>query len=792
MPLPVEAILPKLHSALEGNQPVVLQAPPGSGKTVLVAPSLIDSPWLKGRKILLLEPRRLATRMAANYMAQCRNESVGQTIGYQVRLERRISQKTKVEVITEGILTRKLLADPELKDVGCVIFDEFHERSIHTDVGLALIHDVRSAFRDDLRLVVMSATLDTETLTSHLGKDCCLINCDVPTFPVSTTYLAHPSKLPTWQSAAEAILRALEQESGSILVFLPGEGEIRRCEEYLLNRQLDPSILIAPLYAKLEKNQQEEAVRPAPIGYRKVVLATSIAESSVTIEGIRVVIDTGRVRVPRFSPTTGLPRLTTVPISLDRADQRRGRAGRLEPGICWRLWDKQTHAQLPAHAQPEILQTDLSTTVLQTACWGDAKLQSLNWLTPPPSQGWNVAVTLLRELDALTDELQLTEHGRKLLSYPLHPRLANLILRSEAYGWGESACHLAAELTGEPSLANHLIAHLTNRNSQRNPAPSALLLAIGFPDRIAKRREGNRFLMLNGSGAVTAHDELPLSDWLIIKTLQDTGQPDLLIRDAEPFNPEWMSDYFSHLLSTKETTYWDKKREAVQSVKRSCFGAIILNETPLTKGGDVLSAQLEGLRQKGISNLEWSKAALALRARLQFLHEQLMTDAWSNLSDEALLQDAAEWLPLIAPKALQWEQLRRIDLHQVLTAFYLKGRRAELDRLAPTDFPLPSGARCKIHYDGPQPHAELRIQEAFGLKQTPRLVDGKVPIVMHLLSPARRPVQVTTDLKSFWDQGYAITRKELRGRYPKHYWPEDPYQAEPLRGNRVRPPSVKP
>ena len=789
MPLPVEQILPDLHLALDHNRPVVLQAPPGSGKTVLVAPSLLHANWLKGRKILLLEPRRLAARMAANYMARQRGEPVGTTIGYQVRLENRTSPTTRIDVLTEGILTQRLLQDPELNGIGCIIFDEYHERSIHTDMGMALVDDVRKALREDLRLVIMSATLDPQAIRTYLGPQTKTLTCQARRFPVDTIYLSRPSTLPLWKSTAEAILRALEQEHGSILAFLPGEGEIHHCEDYLRERIQDENTIIAPLYARLDRPLQDQAVRPAPANCRKIVLATSIAESSVTIEGIRIVIDSGKVRVPRLSPTTGMPRLETIPISHDRAEQRKGRAGRLEPGVCWRLWDKSTDAQLQDSALPEITQADLSFLVLQAADWYSADLHALRWPTPPPVRNWQMARTLLEELGALTPEGRLTAHGKALVRYPLHPRLGNLILRAEAFGWGNAACHLAAEIAEEPGLATQLKRRLEGRKPQDHSVPPGLLLALGYPDRIAKRREGDCFLLSDGSVGTAESGRVPPGEWVVVRELQDMGQKGLRIRSAEAFDLAWIERYFPHLETIREVTRWDRRKDGVQAVRQKRLGAIVVTETPLSNAGNLLEAQLEGLRLKGISNLDWSKGAMALRARMAFLQRICGDDGWPDLSDEALLHDAAEWLPVVAPKALKWEQLHQIDLSQVLLSFYLKGRRAELDRLAPSDFLLPSGARCRIHYEAEIPFAELRIQEAFGLQGTPRIAGGKVAVLLHLLSPARRPVQVTSDLKSFWDNGYALVRKELRGRYPKHYWPEDPYQAEPLRGNRVRPPT---
>jgi len=823
---PVDAILPSLAASLAANRSVVLQAPPGSGKTTRVAPFLLDAPWLKDRKILMLEPRRLAARAAAAYMARQRGETVGQTIGYNIRLDRKVGPLTRIEILTEGLLTQRLLSDPELADTGLIIFDEFHERSLAADTGLALALDARNALRPDLRLIVMSATLQPGPIAAHLG------GADVHTaearmFPVETRLLNREPSAPLPLLAADAVLRALAEERGSLLVFLPGEGEIRRTLERLRNAQLPSDVSLHPLYGALPREEQDAAVEPPAAGRRKVVLATSIAESSLTIKGIRVVIDTGWMRVPRFSPRNGMSRLETLRITRDRADQRRGRAGRLCPGVCYRLWDDVTDQQLAPEALPEIYDADLASTVLQSAEWGTAARDGLPWLTLPPDAAWRQATALLQELGALrtggpASPPSITPRGRAMVKLPVHPRLAHMVFEAARAGCAQRACLLAAALaeastdattrreTDARRLLDRLehaandgfaqrVLELARRWGHAYPATDrsrlseGLLLAWAFPDRIARRRDASgRYLLRNGRGATLDTAELlAQSEWLVAAELQD-DTTDAKIRLAAPLTREEIDDAFGSEFESRAITAWDKRTEAVQAVNRICLGAIVIREggQAAPDPADLRAALYEGIRQKGVDQLPWTKSSRALQARVCFLHRSMTDQAWPDFSDAALLADLDIWLGPYCDGVTRWPHVQALDLTNILlNRLEACGcSRRLLDELAPTHLPVPSGSRIQVQYDQAVPYLAVRIQEVFGMTQTPKIAGGRIPVVMHLLSPAQRPVQVTGDLESFWSTGYAYVRKDLRGRYPKHYWPEDPREATPT--HRVRPPTT--
>ena len=824
---PIDPVLPELAAALAANRSVVLQSPPGSGKTTRVAPYLMAEPWLRGRKILLLEPRRLAARAAASYMARQRGEAVGEAIGYHIRLDRKVGPRTQIEILTEGLLIQRLLNDPELTDAGLVIFDEFHERSLAADTGLALALDARRALRPDLRLLVMSATIRPDPIAEHLG-DADILTAEASLFPVETRLLARASAASLPIQAADAVLRALHEESGSVLVFLPGEGEIRRTLERLRGSALPSEISLHPLYGALPREEQDAAVEPPMPGRRKVVLATSIAETSLTIEGIRVVIDTGWMRVSRFSPRNGMSRLETLRITRDRADQRRGRAGRLCPGICYRLWDEVTDQQLAPEALPEIYDADLAATVLQCADWGTTARDGVPWFTPPPDASWRQATALLQALGALspsptpTAAPSITPRGRAMAKLPIHPRLAHMIFEAAHEGCAQHACLLAAALVEAASEASlryetdvrrlldrlggatghdgfaYRAKELAHRWGHAYPAQDdrrlseGLLLAWAFPDRIARRRDtAGRYLMRNGRGAILdTADPLAQSEWLVAAEMQDDTS-DAKIRLAAPIAREEVEDVFGADFENRAITSWDKRTEAVQAVNRVCLGAIVIKEggQAAPDPADLRAALFEGIRQKGLAQLPWTKAARALQARVCFLHKTMPDQAWPDLSDEALLADLDAWLGPSCDGVTRWSHVQGLDLTGILF-----GRldacgcsRHLLDKLAPTHVAVPSGSNIQIRYDQDMPYLEVRIQEVFGLTQTPKVADGRVPVVMHLLSPAQRPVQVTRDLESFWSTGYTLVRKDLRGRYPKHYWPEDPREAIPTRRVRPRP-----
>ncbi len=830
--LPVRAVIPEIADALARNCPVVLQAPPGSGKTTLVPPALMDAPWLGGRRIVLLEPRRLAARAAARRMAHLLGEAVGDRIGYHIRLERRVSEATRVEILTEGLLVRRLLNDPGLDDAGLIIFDEFHERALAADQSLAMALDVRRALRPDLRLLVMSATLDAEAVAGWLADPGApparaprVVAAAARTWPVETRLLSRPAAGPLPRQAADAVARALAEEEGSVLVFLPGEGEIRRTAELLRDARLPPGVEVCPLYAALAREAQDRAIAPPPPGVRKVVLATSIAESSLTIEGIRVVIDTGWMRLPRFSPRNGMSRLETVRVSRDRADQRRGRAGRLGPGVCHRLWDEAADRALAERALPEILDADLAPLVLQCADWGAAGREDLPWPTTPPEAAWRQATALLLDLGALEPAPaaggapRITTRGRRLAAFPVHPRLADMILRAEEAGCARQACLLAAavsESAAEAALRRetdarvlldrleadgapadgfaHRVRTLARAWSHRfpadrRPADTGRLLSWAFPDRIARRRSPDgRYLLASGGGAtLDPADPLARCEWLVAAELTDDAA-DARIRLAAPYDRAWLESDFAGRVTETPVVAWDRQGEAVAAVGRSRFGAIVLRDSGLAAPdpGLVRAALFEGVRQKGIDSLPWTPAAHDLRARVACLRRALPEEGWPDFSDAALAAELEEWLGPCVGGVTRWSQVARLDLLAALAA-RLGALRRRLDTLAPTHFTVPSGSRIRIRYDlGDAPVLAVRIQEVFGLGATPRVAGGRVAVLLHLLSPSQRPVQVTADLESFWNTGYALVRKDLRGRYPRHYWPEDPREAVATR--RIRPP----
>ena len=811
--LPVRTVLPEVARCLGNNRPVVLQAPPGSGKTLLVAPSLLDAPWLKDRRILLLEPRRLAARAAARFMARLFGESVGERVGYQVRLERQVSAATRIEILTEGLLVQRLLNDPELADTGLVIFDEFHERNLPSDLAFALTLDMRAALRPDLRLVVMSATLDAAPVAHRLGADTAVITAEARAWPVETRYLDRPADdRPVPLQVAQAVVRALGTHAeGGILAFLPGEGEIRRAANLLRDWRLPGGVDLHPLFGALPRQAQDGAVEPAPPGRRKVVLATAIAESSLTIQDIRIVIDGGWMRVPRFSVRNGMSRLETLRITRDRADQRGGRAGRVAPGICYRLWDTATDRQLAPQALPEILDADLAPLRLQCADWGCRGREALPWLTPPPDAAWRLATELLQELGALDEAGALTAHGRQLARLPVHPRLAHMILRGAVAGCARQACRMAAAIeeasgeatarqetdarrllerldrgagegTGDDEWARRarLLANQWGRRfpeRDRQPAEAGRLLSWAFPDRVAQRRErAGQFLLVSGHGAVLdPSDPLAGEAWLAVAELQESGA-DARIRLAAPLERETIEADNAALISTETLVRWDRRDERVTAVRRRRLGGLVLGEGSLPEPPpDQLAAALaEGIRSKGIANLGWDAASRNLQARLLFLRRACPEEEWPDVTDAALEEQLEAWLGEWLTGLTRWEQIRRLDLGAPLLS--LAGHRQRLlDELAPTHWRLPGGRRAPIRYDqGEQPVLAARLQDLFGVTETPRLAGGRVAVVVHLLSPANRPLAVTSDLASFWRSGYPLVRKEYRGRYPKHAWPETP------------------
>ena len=779
---PAEERMPEIRRALAANRAVVLTAPPGSGKTTCVPPALLDESWLGGGRIVMLEPRRLAARNCASYMARRRGESVGETVGYQVRLERKVSSATRLEVVTEGLLTQRLLSDPELKGVGLVVFDEFHERSLQCDLAFALALEVRRALRPDLRLMVMSATLDAAEVAAHLGADAEVVRAEGRMFPVETRHLGDVS-------VSAAVSRALDETDGDILVFLPGEGEIRRAIDAMHPR---PGVEVLPLYGALPKEDQDRVFSPSE--RRKVILATSIAETSVTVEGVTCVIDSGLMRVPRFSPSTGMSGLVTLPLSMDRAEQRRGRAGRVRPGVCYRLWTEGSELSRPAKTTPEILDADLAPLVLTSAAWGALRRDDLPWLTPPPASSWGQATGLLRMLGALSDDGRLTDKGKRMAALPMHPRLANMIL-----GGGDP--ELAAVLeegsrgretdvryvprTGRVRELSRRFAGLAGRiaaSAPRTFGPGAFL-AMAYPDRVAKNRGNGTFRMVNGRGAFLPDDDSMSKEPYIVACELDDRPGDARVFLGCPVSEGEILELFGNRVAESDVCEWDRRAECVKSVRRGMLGELPLYERSAPAGDGAVQAMVDGVRQKGVANLPcWTNETRQLRARADFIARTL-GGSWPAMTDAAILKA----LPGFLGGMTKWRDLERLDIAAVMDfALSESGHdRRELDRLAPVRMEVPSGSRMLIHYEGDEPTVEVRLQECFGLMETPKVAGGTVPIVMTLLSPAQRPVQVTKDLAGFWRGAYQLVRKDMRGRYPKHYWPEDPFTAVATR--RVRP-----
>lgn len=831
--LPIESILPKLRNTLEIHNSAVLSAAPGAGKTTRVPLALLQEPWLNGKRILLLEPRRLAARAAAGYMAAALGEDVGETVGYRIRLDTRVGGKTRIEVITEGILTRLLQADPALENVGLVIFDEFHERSIHADLGLALCLQSQALLRPDLRILIMSATLDTESVAALLGN-APVIRSEGRLFPVETCYLGRCPEEKLEEVAAHAVCNALDSTAGDILVFLPGTGEIRRVASLLQGKNWGQQVQIAPLYGNLPQRLQDKAIAPGLPGHRKVVLSTSLAETSLTVEGVRVVIDGGLMRVPRFSPRTGMTRLETVRVSRSSADQRRGRAGRLGPGKCFRLWSEQEDQHLEPCSTPEILAADLVPLAMELALWGVADPAELLWLDCPPKAAFSQARELLSQLGALGEAGTITAHGRRMAGYGLHPRLSHMILRAVSLGMGGLACELAAVL-GERDLFRgeslsrdddlrlrvEAVRQFSRNQNERfaagheiDPAVyrricaeirywkrafaippgeagdvehCGLLLAFAYPDRIAQGRGDGRFLLSNGRGAVFRQNQLlSQAAYLVAAELADLGRESRILL-AAPVDFAALKLHLSDRILTEQVIAWDRGSQAVRARQYERLGAILLHETAILKPdrGEVLAALLQGIAEEGLTILPWTKAACQFRQRLRLMGQ--LEQGWPDVSDQALLSTLDQWLAPYLYGFTKREDLQRVHLAAVFQAMLTWQQQRELEKLVPTHILVPSGQRIPIDYsDISSPVLAVRLQEMFGLAKTPAIAGGKIPLTLHLLSPAHRPVQVTRDLASFWRQTYYEVRKDLLGRYPKHYWPDDPLQAAPTHRTRPR------
>ena len=820
--LPVDEALPRLKQALAGGNAAVLVAPPGAGKTTRVPLALLDAPWLGRAKIVMQEPRRLAARAAARRMAATLGETVGETVGYRVRLDTKVGPRTRIEVVTDGLFLRLLQDDPSLDGIGCVIFDELHERGLETDLSFALVREAQTALREDLRVIAMSATLDPGPVAQRLGG-APVIESAGRLFPVDTRYLDRESAGRIEDAVASTVRRAFAEESGSALVFLPGVGEIRRVEERL--RDLGADVDVAPLYGDLSPADQDRAIAPSPAGRRKVVLATSIAETSLTIEGVRIVVDGGLMRMPRFSPRSGMTRLETVRVSQASADQRRGRAGRLEPGTCYRLWTEAAQRGLLPFTPPEILDADLAPLALELALWG-ASDTTLPWLTPPPVAALATARALLLDLGALDPLGAITPHGRAMARLGQHPRLAHLVLKGRELRQGKVAALLAAILSerdflrlpkgerdvdlrhridialgsergGKRDGALRLVQESARRlmprdahNETPDVSTTGALLALAYPDRIGRRRPGTagRYLLSGGRGAVLPEgDPMANEEFMVVADLDGSTQ-DSRIYLAAPITAAEIEELYADRIVGEETVRWGEREGAVLARRQRRLGALILEDKPLTRpdAEKLKAAMLDGVRQLGLGALPWSDDLARWRERVAFLRR--LDESWPDLSDRALLGSLETWLAPFLDRISRRDHLARIDLGAALKALVPWDRQRTLDRLAPTHIDVPSGSRVAVDYANPaEPTLSVRLQEMFGLVDTPRVGGGKVPLTLHLLSPARRPVQVTRDLASFWASGYRAVKAELKGRYPRHYWPDDPLVAEPTARVRPRP-----
>ncbi|MBN8970266.1 MAG: ATP-dependent helicase HrpB [Rhizobiales bacterium] len=811
-PLPIDAVLGELTQTLARGNTAVLVAPPGAGKTTRVPLALLDAPWAKDKKIIVLEPRRIAARAAADRMAKTLGERAGDTVGYRVRFGSKVSRKTRIEVVTEGIFARQILDDPELSGVAAVLFDEFHERSLDADLGLALARDAQQGLREDLRILVMSATLDGARVAKLLG-DAPVVESEGRAYPVETRYLGRKPDVQVERQMADAIAGALRADAGSVLAFLPGAAEIRRTQTFLAERVSDPAIEIVPLFGALDAAVQDRAIAPAPKGQRKVVLATSIAETSLTIEGVRIVVDSGLARVPRYEPDIGLTRLETVRASRAAVDQRRGRAGRTEPGVCYRLWDEPQTSSFEAFTRPEILSADLSSLVLDLAEWGVTDPSSLAFLDPPPAPAWSEACALLRELDALDDEGRITAEGKSLRALALPPRLARMIVDAARQGAGEQAALIAAILTerglggdsvdldarldnfrrdrspraqGARQLAQRWMAQVKSSPSDA-PLSTGMILALAFPDRVARNRGKASFTLANGRGAsVEQTSALAREPYLAVAELTGTAASGRILLAAPITQAEIEARFADHITVDEEITF-DKAAMALRARRRRRLHALMLSEQPLavTPSEETARVLADGLAGASLERLPWSKALKQWRDRVMFLRAAA-PDEWPDLSDAALIATRQDWL---APALLDKTALADCsagDFSDALMALVPWSQRAQLDREAPTHFEAPTGTQLAIDYEAEQgPTIAVRLQELFGLTVHPSIARGRIPLVLELLSPAHRPVQVTRDLPGFWRGSYAAVRADLRGRYPRHPWPEDPASAPPTR--RVKP-----
>ncbi|WP_223525599.1 ATP-dependent helicase HrpB [Pseudomonas sp. A-B-26] len=827
--LPIDAALPALLQALTDRNEVILQAPPGAGKTTRVPLAVLREKWLGDQTILMLEPRRLAARAAAERLASELGEKVGETVGYRIRLESRVSPRTRIEVVTEGILARRLQEDPALEGVGLVIFDEFHSRNLDADLALALTLNGRELLRDEqpLKVLVMSATLEGERL-SRLLEDAPVITSEGRMYPVSNLW-GRPFQPGEFVEprVVQACLEAIEEQRGSILVFLPGQAEIRRVNQQLAETLGEWSdVILCPLHGELELSAQRAAIDPAPEGKRKVVLATNIAETSLTIEGVRVVIDAGLERVPRFDPRSGMTRLDTQRISRASATQRAGRAGRLEPGVCYRLWSEAQHDQLDAYSSAEIIQADLAGLALQLARWGVTPSQ-LKWLDQPPSSAFSQARDLLHRLSALHSDGRLSAHGQAMAEVPAHPRIAHLLLRGHSLGLGDMACDVAG-LLGERDILRGAGADLHSRlmlvsgeqkaqrgvqggvqrvrqlarqyrNYLRGRPTQAVsdsghsrwlgcLLAFAYPDRIAQQRRpcGAEYRLANGRAALFSEpDALMKNPWLVIADLGSRkGQREERIYLASDFDPALFDSVLAEQVRVIDQLDWDEREGVLRAERQRKVGELVLATEPLNglDEAERTQALVNLVRRKGLELLPWTPEVRQWQSRVALLREldlkQGSQSHWPDLNDVALLDSLETWLQPYLNNVNRLSHFGQLDLTSILRNILPWPLQQQLQEMAPTHITVPSGTSVRLDYSEVPPILAVRLQELFGLADTPCIAAGRQTLKLHLLSPARRPVQVTQDLANFWRSTYAEVKKDLKGRYPKHYWPDDPLVAE--------------
>jgi len=817
--LPVKDVIPKIKEELNNASTLILKAPPGAGKSTLVPIALMEELWLSGKKILMLEPRRLAAKTIANRMADLLGEKVGESVGYRIRFESRVSDQTKIEVLTEGILTRMIHEDNGLEGVGLVIFDEFHERSIHADVAMALCRESQQVLRPDLRILVMSATLNMPELSKMLKAP--IVESLGRQHPVAINYAGDSDVKMLPELASRVIKNAIDKHAGDVLVFLPGQREIKKCEE-ILKRSLK-GIMIHPLYGQLPPNKQFAAIMPNKEGRRKVVLATNIAETSLTIEGVKIVIDSGFERTARFNPNTGLSRLETVQISKDSADQRAGRAGRLSAGVCYRMWTLATQSRLDAHGKPEIEQADLSSLVLDMAQWGIADAEELSWVTPPPKGNIAKASKLLHELDALEND-KITEHGKQLHRLPTHPRIAHMLLKAEELDQLGLATDIAPlleerdplspeagidinlriealrrfrkEKVGSKRLARieKIAAQYRNMfklkvdNSVFDDFETGILLANAYPERIACARPGNnaQFQMANGQLAAAGHrDDLANEPWLAVAHVNDRHGVGKIFM-AAPINPKDLRP----LLKTKEVITWNTKKGGLIAAENMGIGNIVLQSKPLKDPDEnlIFKAVIGVVKKEGSSLLNWDEDVEQWQNRVLSMRVWYPEDGFPDVSTKVLLLNAEDWLGPYLNDVESPDDFRKINLKEVLQYSLESSLQEKLNKHAPKTIEVKSGSKIKLQYtlNGTEPILAVRLQECFGMAETPKVNNGKINVLMHLLSPGFKIVQITSDLKSFWNNAYFDVRKDLRMQYKRHLWPEKPWEEEAIKGSRKK------